>query len=218
MRIKIDLVGNRYGRLLVLSDTGRRYKNGDIYWLCKCDCGNEVEINGNNIKSGRTISCGCYNKEIITNRNFKHGHNTRNKTSSEYIAWCNMVARCENHNDARYDTYGARGIIVCEEWRKDFSSFLKHIGLKPSKKYSIDRINNNGNYEPGNVRWGTDEQQFRNKTDNHWIEHNGKRMILTDWAKELKTTHAAILKMLKKKSFSNVYEYYTSNKRRKTRL
>ena len=204
---KIDLTNSRFGRMLVIKENGKD-RHGSILWECKCDCGTVKTIKGDWLKRGAVKSCGCYNREQTIKRNYKHGHNTRKKTTSEYIAWNNMIARCENPNDPRYNTYGKRGVVVCEGWRNSFKSFLEHIGARPSKKLSVDRIDNDGNYEPGNVRWGISEQQFRNKTNNHWIEYNGVKMILQDWAKKLKTDYRHIIRMLKKKSFGEVYEFY----------
>lgn len=129
---------------------------------CKCSCGNVVNVRLDNVKSGNTKSCGCYNKKLIMERNVKHNHNVRGKKSSEYISWYNMKQRCTNVNNHKYQIYGGRGISVCEEWMK-FENYIKDMGLKPGPEYSIDRINVDGNYEPSNCRWSTPKEQANNR-------------------------------------------------------
>lgn len=117
-----------------------------------------------------------------TPRNLKHGHTRNGHFSPEYESWRGMNERCNNPNHNRYDLYGGRGIVVCERWRK-FENFLEDMGLKPSPTHSIDRYpNKDGNYEPVNCRWATDAEQVRNNSRTHFIEHNGIRLCLTDWA------------------------------------
>lgn len=163
----IDLTGNRYGKLLVIK------RHGSISnrpaWLCKCDCGVIVTVKSENLKSGNTKSCGCYKVEIIRNAgmaNVTHGYAKRidGKKSKIYSIWDSMRQRCNNENNCNYENYGLRGIKVCEEWNKSFEAFLKDMGI-PSEGFSIDRINNDGNYEPSNCRWATRSQQRRNRRD-----------------------------------------------------
>lgn len=100
-----------------------------------------------------------------------------------YSTWRHMIDRCENPKDDSYYWYGARGISICAEWRNSFAAFVQYLGPKPSSEHTIDRIDNDGNYEPGNVRWATREQQNRNKRNNHWIEIAGRNLLQADWAK-----------------------------------
>lgn len=102
----------------------------------------------------------------------------------EYSAWASMLTRCNNPRRPQYQSYGGRGISVCERWSK-FENFLADVGQRPSASHSLDRINNDGNYEPGNVRWATVEEQQNNRTVSALIEHNGQRRTLTQWAREL---------------------------------
>jgi hypothetical protein len=114
-------------------------------------------------------------------------------TSVEYKTWNGMIQRCHNPNDSGYVAYGGRGITVCPEWRASFAAFFAHVGMRPSPKHSIDRYpNQDGNYEPGNVRWATTKEQARNVKSNVWIEFDGKRMVAKDWAVALGITHAAL--------------------------
>jgi hypothetical protein len=111
------------------------------------------------VSVGHTKSCGCIYLETVTIRNLKHGQAYRGNKSKEYKAWCNIKRRCYDKNVLDYKNYGGRGITVCDEWRDDFSAFYNHIGPAPARHLSVDRINNNGNYEPGNVRWATNHEQ-----------------------------------------------------------
>lgn len=127
---------------------------------------------------------------------FKHGFAKRNKATKEYKAWRAAISRCYNPNANRYETYGARGIRVCREWRRDFLRFLTDMGTCPDG-YSLDRIDNDGNYSPGNCRWIPRNQQSRNQTRNRRITLNGRTMILADWAREFGISGILIHKRIK---------------------
>lgn len=160
-----DITGTRYGKLVVTGfDRKIIYKvknkksNGfHNYWNCKCDCGNSISARSDNLKSGKIKSCGCLLHE--RNANFKHGmHGKR----LHYI-WGNMIQRCTNPKQITYKNYGARGITVCQEW-KDFLTFKEWaMNNGYADNLSIDRINNDGNYEPNNCRWATAKEQANNK-------------------------------------------------------
>lgn len=157
----INLVGCRFGRLTVLSIIPKDSR--DRRWLCRCQCGRTCQIVGNNLRQGHSTSCGCFRTETTICRSTKHGHDCRNATTPEYCSWSGMIQRCTNPNWRRYRDWGGRGITICPQWRQDFSKFLMDMGPKPSLEYSLDRIDNSGNYEPGNCRWATRSQQRRNR-------------------------------------------------------
>ena len=174
----IDLTGKRFGRLTVLSLSYK--KNHHHYWDCQCDCGNKKDVSGQQLKRGHTKSCGCYNKECLSNRAL-HGMSRKRL----HNIWCGMKARCYNKNTKTYDKYGGRGISVCAEWMKDAKAFCKWAfanGYDDTK--SIDRIDVNGDYSPKNCRWVTAKEQSRNTRQNHFVTISGKTMCLTDWANQ----------------------------------
>lgn len=185
LKRKINLVGKAFGRLSVISEKGRS-KDGNVMWLCRCDCGKEITTNGRNLKRGDTNSCGCVRSEYYSSAR-KHGHSFKASKTSEYRTWGAMKSRCLNPKNKYYYNYGGRGIKICSRWlgNKGFEHFLSDMGPKTSDKHSLDRIKNNKNYTPKNCRWATKYEQERNKRSNIWFTYNGERRILKDWARIL---------------------------------
>lgn len=160
-----NIVGQRFGRLVVARLSHRDNSHRDI-WLCRCDCGTEITVRGNNL--GRaTRSCGCLRREavtlknITTPRNVRHGHSRVGRRSSIYQRWLAMIARCRNPRDKGFKNYGGRGITVCDRWLI-FENFLTDMGDPPPGR-SIDRQNNDRGYEPSNCRWATRAEQNNNQ-------------------------------------------------------
>lgn len=181
-RSSYKLAGERFGKLVAVEETGK--KNGKSVWLCNCDCGAQTEVLRNNLVSGITKSCGCLRKEASTERATKHGHTTHTDRSSEYESWQGMKNRCKNPSHMSWPRYGGRGIKVCPQWVDSFETFLKDMGPKPTEEHSIDRIDNDGNYEPGNCRWATSEEQHFNRADTVLVTARGKTMNVREWAEE----------------------------------
>lgn len=173
MRISIDLIEQKFGRLVIIKRMDND-KWGHHRWLCRCVCGKEKIINGGDLKSGNTKSCGCLR--------IKHGHNNREKTSETYKSWQGMIQRCTNPKNKHYHCYGGRGIIICKRWL-EFENFLEDMGERP-EGYQIDRINNNRNYCKSNCRWVTSKENNRNRRDNIFITYKNKTQLLIEWAEE----------------------------------
>lgn len=175
----IDISGRVFGLLVVIKYAGR-YNNGAALWLCKCECGNTALIQGTHLRSGYYTSCGCYKKSL----NFVHGFNKCANRATEYTTWDSMIQRCKNPNNTAFHKYGGRGINVCERWMS-FRNFIDDMGLKPSLQHSIERLDNDGDYEPNNCVWADLKTQSRNKRTNHILTLNGKSQCLVKWAEEL---------------------------------
>ncbi len=167
-RVK-DLVGQQFYDLTVVSATTKR-RRGRMVWLCRCICGTHIDVPAPYLIKGGTKSCGC----VATVRAGRDGR--------EYNIWTDMKSRCYNPMAKRYERYGGRGIIICERWH-NFSVFFADMGPCPSG-HSIDRIDNDGNYEPDNCRWATRKQQLRNFSRNRFITFNGATKCLSEWSEE----------------------------------
>lgn len=176
MTAVIDLSGQRFGRLVVegrCPSTG-----GQARWECTCDCGAATQVVSQALRSGAVVSCGCLKNEKTKQRFTKHGEAGPGRRSPEYTAWSNMIRRCENPDGEDFHLYGARGVKVWCGWRTSFEAFLAGVGRRPGPGFSLDRIETNGNYEPGNVRWATASTQANNKRNNRLVELDGQRMTL----------------------------------------
>lgn len=187
-KFRENLTGQRFGRLLVTGFTGRR--RGQHYlWVCRCDCGTTVELERQRLVSGNTSSCGCLRHELRTT----HG---MTKTP-EYRAWSNMRNRCNNRRSPAYPTYGGRGIVVDTRWNESFDTFLADVGPRPGSGYSLDRIDPNRGYEPGNVRWAVREVQANNLRRTVRVTAFGRTQSISQWSRETGLKVGTILNRLR---------------------
>lgn len=161
---KIDLVGQKFGKWSVVS------RVAGSMWLCRCDCGIERPVSGSSLTLGKSKGCwSCHSR--------KHGM----EGSTTYNIWAGLIQRCTNPKSAGYPRYGGRGINVCDRWRKSFAAFLEDMGERPDG-LSIERINNAGNYEPSNCKWATQSEQIRNRKVTVFLEYEGIKRSLAEWA------------------------------------
>lgn len=181
---KLDLSGQFFGHLEALGPAVGRGRVPRTMWVCKCACGVLKVVATESLRAGLTKSCGCLRASQIRSRSLRHGHKVNYSGSGEYRCWQHAKSRCNNAKDKKFGDYGGRGITMCPKWENDFGSFLEDMGPRPPDT-SLDRIDNNGNYEPGNCRWATPKEQSLNRRVNVWLEFRGERMTLSQFAERL---------------------------------
>jgi hypothetical protein len=168
----MNLCGQRFGRLVTLYRLSGK-------WFCECDCGEMHCATTGSLRAGKTLSCGCLNDEK-RRANRTHGLSD----SPEHAAWVSMKQRCLNPNSRMYHRYGGRGIGVWQEWVGSFESFFAAVGPRPAG-HSLERVDNEGGYVPGNVKWATRAEQQKNTCRNRFITHDGVTLHVSEWARRL---------------------------------
>lgn len=179
MSAPLDLTGLSFNKLTVLRLSSRTSSNGGRYWECGCQCGNTVVIRSDAIQSRSTRSCGC-SRVVALKARATHA----SSGSPEYRTWLAMKQRCHNPNAAKYYMYGAKGIVVCEEWLNSFEQFLSDMGTKPSNKHSIERKDGTQGYTQHNCVWATPQEQSSNIKTNRRITFQGRELTLSQWGRE----------------------------------
>ena len=192
----IELTGQKFGKLTVV-EKAENNKWNEAVWRCKCECGNETFVSSKVLRLGHSRSCGCYKGEAIKKAKTKHGKsNTKtHKTGRE------IKSRCFYHSNQAFRDYGGRGITMCERWQNSFEAFYEDVSKLPhfgEKGYSLDRIDNNGNYEPNNVRWATSKEQNNNKRNNRKLNYNGETHTLSEWANIKHLSYTALFLRLRR--------------------
>lgn len=212
MTPRAEMIGKRFGRLVVVALSEKRGNRGQLRFDCVCDCGGHTTVAGETLRRGRCVSCGCYQKEAAKKANMTHGGCCSDQSNRSYdklyTVWQSMKDRCFNPNNFEYKNYGGRGITVCDEWKDNyvtFRDFMLSIGFdpkKPVREQTIDRIDVNGNYCPKNCRLLPLSEQQYNKTNNRLITYNGVTKTATEWAKELGVKMEVIINRLDRDGWS----------------
>ncbi len=179
-----DLTGLRFGTWTAIQEAPKVGRN--IRWICRCDCGTERSVLSGHLRHGTSRGCGCSKPRGQNSNLFKHGKSE----TPEFRTWLQMHTRCYNQKSRDWESYGARGIRICAEWKDDFLAFLKDMGPKPSTHHSIERNDVNGHYEPGNCRWATKKEQARNTSRTRWVIYSGRRMSLAEACERSGTPYA----------------------------
>lgn len=202
--------GLRFGQLTTIKID--RPSNRTQYWLCKCDCGEYTVKNLHELLTRKRKSCGCLERTTGFTSNLKHG---LNKTR-EHNIWVGIKKRCRNKNSIGWKHYGSKGIDYCDRW-EDFINFISDMGPAPTSNHTIDRIDRTKGYCPENCRWATMKEQNQNKPNNVWVEYDGKRMILSDWAKYIRMDVSTVFKLYKEYSIEQIIkkEYLKRRKNEK---
>ena len=208
----VDVLGQRFGRYLVIAKSDKRTKAMKQMVICKCDCGTERDVVVGNLRSGLTTSCGCWKDEKTGERRRKHG---LSKTTM-YYRYNQMIHRCYILNNPEYKNYGGRGIKVCDRW-KDINNFIDDMYSLYIPGLDLDRINNDGDYEPSNCRWVTRKVNCNNRRDSIFIEYNGYKKTISEWADYLNIPYSVITYRLKSWSVDKIFTTpYPSRKYNKT--
>lgn len=188
----VDITNRRFGGVVALRaipTPGRKTR-----WACKCDCGIEFETCGGKLRYGEVISCQQCARKRVSQSRIKHG----GSMTSEYRIWTHIKSRCLNKKVPEYKHYGGRGISICDRWRESFENFIADMGSRPSALHSIDRIDNNGNYEPSNCRWSTQKEQTNNTRANRKVLIDSETKNMTQWADSIGIKKEIIFKRLKR--------------------
>lgn len=195
------MAGQQFNQLTLI-EFAYRDKRSEQYWKAICFCGNEKIVQLANVKRGATKSCGCLRVNFAKNLNIKHGRTPKYL----YKTWIMMRTRCYNNDHKSFQYYGMRGITVKNQWVDDFIPFrdyiLTYLGARPTKSHTLDRINNDGNYEPGNLKWSIAKEQANNRINNVVLEYDGQKNTIAQWAEIKRMTDAALRSRLKKYNWS----------------
>lgn len=209
----LDLIGQRFGRLVVRDKTNPAYGSGlRSKWICQCDCGGTINVPTGRLQIGKTSSCGCLQRESRSLHSGKSQLTHGMTNSSEYRSWASMNSRCSNTKDSNYPRYGGSGIFVCDEWKESFEAFYRDMGPKPTPGHTIDRKDNDKGYSKENCRWATKIEQANNRGCNRYYDFNNERLTLAQIAVRLNISEETLRSRLNRgmseeRTFSNSLFY-----------
>lgn len=195
-----DLSGRRFSRLVALAPVHRvSYgpSKNVVYYRCVCDCGAKTDVSAWNLTTQKVQSCGCLAREVMQQVGVDHGASG----TPEHEVWMSITKRTTNPNDRFFDRYGGRGIRMCDAWAQSFDRFLADMGPRPSPRHSIERLDNDGDYEPGNCVWAVAKTQARNRSSTVWLEIDGERRSMAEWAEIHGISYAMVQQRIKKYGF-----------------
>ena len=187
-----DLTGRNFGLWTVVAYGGKRGKKS--VWICKCQCGTERSVDAASLIAGRSTGCDCKRKATTAAMLRTHGASATN----EYTIWLGMKRRCLRPKCKSFKNYGGRGITICDRWLESFDHFLADMGERPSPMYTLERIDNDGNYEPGNCRWATRKEQCNNTRKNRLLTFDGRTMTMSEWSRETGIASSWICTLIKR--------------------
>lgn len=206
------MVGRSFGRLLVIEKADK--KNGRKAWLCRCSCGTEKVVMESNLLRGTSSSCGCLQKELLSNRRLQHGGWANNEPL--FGIWCGIKRRCNSAKDVHYKEYGGRGIRICKEWQEDYRAFRSWALQNGYQSgLSIDRIDVNGNYNPSNCRWATSKEQQNNRRSCRYYSYNNETHTIKEWSEILDINYQTLYSRITKYGYS-FEEAINTTKRQKS--
>lgn len=203
-----DIIGRRFGRLTVVNfDHTDRHRNS--YWICKCDCGNQTLATRGALISGNTTSCGCYNRERVSESSTTHGMSR----APLYKVWRDMHTRCKNERSGEYHRYGGRGIDICNDWMsfENFRDWALDAGY--TNGLTLDRTDNDGSYSPENCRWVTWKTQGNNRSTNRIVEYNGYFHTITEWSEILGINYSTLRGRIDRNDMHDFERYFEENDR-----
>jgi hypothetical protein len=188
--VRVDLAGQDFHSLSVLHRAPQRQNTRSTYWVCRCECGTEIEVESVRLRNGRTKSCGCQKRQFLAASSRVHGGYANGSMAPALISWCSMIQRCTNPRANGYERYGGRGITVCRRWRR-YENFLSDMGERPNGT-TLDRIDGRKGYSPSNCRWATPSQQQQNLKNSRHVAIAGEKMTIRECASKYALAYQAL--------------------------